>query len=152
MRLAEKKRDKALVGLWHDNISLFMPLTYMNLSGAAVAPFSKRNGILPSQILVFHDELDFPCGKVRFKKGGGEGGHNGLRSISSHLRTQDYWRLRIGVGKPPHKDEGQRYVLQAPLLAEMRTFTEILPPVLAAITEFVTGDKEKAMRELHTSG
>lgn len=122
----------------------------MNLSGAAVRSFSNRRGFSPEQLLILHDELDFPCGKVRFKQGGGEGGHNGLRSISWHLKSRDYWRLRIGIGKSPSKAEGQNYVLQPPAPVEQLEFNKLVRPVAQALLEFVRGDKEEAMHALHS--
>lgn len=96
-------------------IALAVPTTYMNESGLAVRGLVKRFGIEePSAILVVHDELDLPPGTVRIKVGGGLAGHNGLRSIESHLHTTDFLRVRIGVGKPPSSDRGADHVLSRP--------------------------------------
>ena len=121
----------------------------MNICGSVVAAFSKKHGLFPHRLLIIHDELDFPCGKARFKKGGGEGGHNGLRSISAHLKSGDYWRLRIGVGKPPTKEEGRSHVLQSPSLAEWEKLTSLVVPVTNALTDLINGYEGKAMNELH---
>ncbi|MCZ9293715.1 aminoacyl-tRNA hydrolase [Corynebacterium sp. c8Ua_172] len=75
--------------------------TYMNLSGAGIAPVAQKLGIPPERIVVLHDELDLPAGKVRVKLGGNENGHNGLKSLTEHLGTRDYIRVRIGIGRPP---------------------------------------------------
>jgi PTH1 family peptidyl-tRNA hydrolase len=94
-------------------VTLAEPLTYMNLSGDAVGPLVRRHGIEdPEHLVVVHDELDLPLGQVRVKVGGGLAGHNGLRSIKAHLRTTDFVRVRIGVGKPPSKEQGADHVLK----------------------------------------
>jgi PTH1 family peptidyl-tRNA hydrolase len=98
--------------LGDERVVLAFPLTFMNDSGQAVGSLARRYSISdPSRIVIVHDELDLPPGVVRVKAGGGLAGHNGLRSITSHLGTQDFLRVRIGVGKPPHKDLGARHVL-----------------------------------------
>ncbi len=83
------------------DVWLLLPQTYMNLSGEAVGPFARSKGIPPERVLVVHDDLNLPLGKLLFKKGGGDGGHNGLRSISQTLGTKNYPRLRFGIGRPP---------------------------------------------------
>jgi PTH1 family peptidyl-tRNA hydrolase len=104
-RIAETRRGATPV-------ILAVPTTYMNDSGHAVGALARRFGIDdPARIIVCHDELDLPPGTVKVKAGGGLAGHNGLRSISRHLRTDDYLRVRIGVGKPPSKEEGADHVL-----------------------------------------
>jgi PTH1 family peptidyl-tRNA hydrolase len=93
-------------------IVLAFPLTYMNESGQAVRALMKRHGVdEPGWLIVVHDELDLEPGVVRIKVGGGLAGHNGLRSIASHIHSQDFLRVRIGVGKPQSKDRGADHVL-----------------------------------------
>ena len=109
-------RDQATVAdatLRGVRVVLAFPLTYMNESGQAVRPLMKRHGLTdPAQLIVIHDELDLPPGVVRVKAGGGLAGNNGLRSITAHLHTQDYVRVRIGVGRPPGGPErGADWVL-----------------------------------------
>lgn len=108
-------RDQATVAdatLKGVRVVLAFPLTYMNESGQAVRPLMKRHGLAdPTQLIVIHDELDLPPGVVRVKAGGGLAGNNGLRSITAHLHTQDYLRVRIGIGKPPSKEQGAGHVL-----------------------------------------
>ena len=87
------------------------PLTYMNLSGASVQEAAAFYKLPPDAIVAFHDELDLVPGKVRVKKGGGAAGHNGLRSMDRMLGTQDYWRVRLGIGHPGTKDRVLGYVL-----------------------------------------
>ena len=112
-------RDQALVGearfgtgLDAPRVVLAFPITFMNESGQAVSALVRRYQIeSPTRIIVVHDELDLEPGVVKLKAGGGLAGHNGLRSITQHLKTQDYLRVRIGVGKPDHKDVGKHHVL-----------------------------------------
>ena len=102
-----------------------VPLTYMNESGLAVAPLVRRAGIdgadeatgapaVATRLVVVHDELDLPSGRVKVKVGGGTAGNNGLKSIHAHLHTGDYLRVRIGIGKPPGRQPGADYVLKRP--------------------------------------
>ncbi|MDE1906115.1 MAG: aminoacyl-tRNA hydrolase [Rhodospirillales bacterium] len=92
-------------------ILLLKPMTYMNLSGEAVQAAASFYKIAPEQITLFHDELDLAPGKLRVKKGGGNAGHNGLRSTDRHLATPDYWRVRLGIGHPGDKDRVTGHVL-----------------------------------------
>jgi len=108
-------RERALVAevtIAERRCVLAFPTTFMNLSGESVSGLVRRYGITePAQILVIHDELDLAPGMLKVKVGGGLAGHNGLRSITQHLKTQDYVRIRIGVGKPPSKEHGADHVL-----------------------------------------
>ena len=104
--LAAHARD---AGVW-----LLMPQTFMNRSGQAVAALARFYRIPPAEILVVHDELDIPPAHLRLKFGGGLGGHNGLKDITAHLGTQDYWRLRIGIGHPGDRNEVVNFVLKPP--------------------------------------
>ena len=92
-------------------ILLVKPQTYMNESGRSVGAAAKFYKIPADRIVVFHDELDLKPGEVRFKKGGGNAGHNGLKSIQAHLGTPDFWRVRIGIGHPGEKSKVSNYVL-----------------------------------------
>ena len=112
-------RDNSLIGEARfgigpdaERVVLAFPLTYMNESGRAVAALIRRYGIeQPERIIVVQDELDLEPGVLKLKAGGGLAGHNGLRSIAQHLKTQDFLRVRIGVGKPPNKERGASHVL-----------------------------------------
>jgi PTH1 family peptidyl-tRNA hydrolase len=92
-------------------ILLLKPMTYMNLSGESVQEAAAFYKVEPANIAVFHDELDLEPGKIRVKKGGGNAGHNGLRSMDKHLGTPDYWRVRLGIGHPGDKARVTGYVL-----------------------------------------
>ena len=95
-----------------NDLWLLMPQTFMNRSGQSVQALAHFFRIAPAEMLVVHDELDLPPGQMRLKFGGGLGGHNGLKDITSHLGTQDYWRLRIGIGHPGDRDLVTDYVLK----------------------------------------
>ena len=113
-RLKKSRKERALVddvridGL---RMALAVPLTYMNDSGRAVAPLAKHFDVDPSRLVVVHDELDLPPAVLKLKVGGGLAGHNGLRSIKDHLKSDEFVRVRIGVGKPPSKERGADHVL-----------------------------------------
>jgi PTH1 family peptidyl-tRNA hydrolase len=111
----KKGKELALVDevrIDDQRVVLAVPLTYMNESGQSVAPLVRRYGVEPEQLVVVHDELDLPVGAVRLKAGGGLAGHNGLRSIKAHLKTDAFLRIRIGIGKPPGgKEQGADHVL-----------------------------------------
>jgi PTH1 family peptidyl-tRNA hydrolase len=93
-------------------VALAVPLTYMNDSGAAVAALARRYGVEPHQVVIVHDELDLPVAALKVKVGGGLAGHNGLRSVKSHLHSDEFVRVRIGVGKPVSKEHGADHVLK----------------------------------------
>ena len=109
-----KRKERALVDevtIDGRRVALAIPLTYVNDSGHAVGALVRRFGVDPEQLVVVHDELDLPVAELKVKAGGGLAGHNGLRSIVAHLHTQDFQRIRIGVGKPVSKDRGADHVL-----------------------------------------
>ncbi len=109
-----KGKERALVDevrVGGRRLALAIPLTYMNESGAAVGALVRRFGVSPDRLVVVHDELDLPVASLRVKFGGGLAGHNGLRSIKSHLHTDDFARVRIGIGKPVSADRGADHVL-----------------------------------------
>jgi len=109
-----KSKERALVDevrIGDHRVALAVPLTYMNDSGDAVRRLAHRHGVTPEQIVVVHDELDLGVAELRVKSGGGLAGHNGLRSIKSHLHSDAFQRVRIGVGKPTSKEHGADHVL-----------------------------------------
>jgi PTH1 family peptidyl-tRNA hydrolase len=113
--LSVESRFHGLVGHGRQQgVWLLLPQTFMNRSGQAVGALARFHRIPPAEILVVHDELDIPPGQLRLKFGGGLGGHNGLKDITAHLGTQDYWRLRIGIGHPGDRNEVVNYVLKPP--------------------------------------
>lgn len=135
-------RDRALVAevtLAGHRCVLAFPTTFMNLSGESVSSLVRRYGITePQQIVVIHDELDLEPGVLKVKVGGGLAGHNGLKSITQHLKTQDYVRVRIGVGKPPSKEHGANHVLSRIPKAE-RELLDVMVERAADATEAIVG-------------
>jgi PTH1 family peptidyl-tRNA hydrolase len=110
-----KGKERARVDQVHIGsalVALAIPLTYMNDSGLAVSALARRYGVEPEQIVIVQDELDLPVGALKVKNGGGLAGHNGLRSIKSHLHSDAFLRVRIGVGKPVSKEHGVDHVLK----------------------------------------
>ena len=131
-----------------NKIWLLKPSTFMNLSGESLAPLAKYYQIDPKHMLVVHDELDLPPGTSRFKLGGGHGGHNGLRDIFKHY-AKDFWRLRVGVGHPGHKDQVLSFVLNAASKHEQQLIDQSLDIAIDAMQDAYAGDMEAAMRLLH---
>jgi peptidyl-tRNA hydrolase, PTH1 family len=119
LRPGKERAMAAEITLAGKRLALAVPLTYMNLSGESVHRLARRHGIDdPARLVVVHDELDLPPGRVKVKVGGGLAGNNGLKSIVAHLKTQDFVRVRIGIGKPPGRQEGADHVLRKPGKAE----------------------------------
>lgn len=131
-------------GLW-----LVMPQTFMNASGRAVQMLAGFFKIPPEEILVVHDELDFAPGTARLKQGGGIAGHNGLKDISQRLGSHDYWRLRLGVGRPAGKD-GADYVLEKPPAEEREAIEGSIARALEVMPQILAGDLQGAMQKLHS--
>ena len=149
--LRKDPKFKALVGRHEASGTwLLLPQTFMNLSGQPVQMLAGFFKIKPEEILVVHDELDFPPGVARLKQGGGIAGHNGLKDISQRLATHDYWRLRLGVGKPPAGREGADYVLERPPAEEKSAIDAAIDKSLGLLPQLVAGDMQGAMNKLHT--
>lgn len=128
---------------------LLEPMTYMNLSGKAVAALARFFKIAPGEILVAHDELDLPPGQVKLKFGGSHAGHNGLRDIHAQLGSADYWRLRLGIGHPGVKAEVVHYVLRKPSPEHRAAIENGITQSLSALDLMLAGDMERAMMKLH---
>ncbi len=133
-----------------EGLHILMPQTFMNLSGKSVAALMRFYKIPVEAMLVVHDELDLQPGEARLKKGGGHGGHNGLKDIAAQLGTLDFWRLRLGVGHPGHKSEVSDYVLNAPRMDEMGAIEIAVARSLLVLPEILRGDFSAAMLKLHT--
>jgi PTH1 family peptidyl-tRNA hydrolase len=129
---------------------LFIPNTFMNVSGQAVKAIADFYRISPEAILVAHDELDFPPGDIRLKKDGGHGGHNGLRSIIEHLHTTNFLRLRIGIGHPGNRDQVLDYVLSRPSSSDQKQIMDAITHALTVTDNLIQGHWQKAMQQLHT--
>ena len=132
-------------------VALAVPTTFMNDSGLAVQGLARRFGIVePSSIVVVHDELDLPPGTVRVKAGGGLAGHNGLRSLQSHLHTTDFVRVRIGIGKPPSAERGAEHVLNRPPGAVRSALAAAVVTAAETVEHIVDDGVEAAMQWCHS--
>ncbi len=129
---------------------LLEPQTFMNRSGQAVAALAGFYKILPEEILVVHDELDLLPGDARLKKGGGHGGHNGLKDIIAHLGTPDFWRLRLGIGHPGDKSQVADFVLHPAGREEQARIDAAVDNSLPLLPQLLAGDFSAAMLKLHT--
>lgn len=127
-----------------------MPQTYMNLSGKSVGGLARFYKILPAEILVAHDELDFLPGTVKLKQGGGVGGHNGLKDIAAQLGSQDFWRLRIGIGHPGDRDRVSDWVLSSPSPVDRTAIVESIDRAIEVLPMIITGDLTAATMKLHS--
>lgn len=133
------------------DLHLLNPLTFMNRSGGAVAALCQFFKIAPDELLVAHDELDLPPGTARYKKGGGHGGHNGLRDIISALGGDNgFHRLRVGIGHPGEARQVTNYVLGRPGKAEQAAIEAAIEECLATLPQAAAGDWAKAMNRLHS--
>ena len=130
---------------------LLKPTTYMNHSGRSVAALCNFYRIDPSRLLVVYDELDLAPGVMRLKTGGGHGGHNGMRDITSALGSRDFHRLRIGIGHPGHKEAVVAYVLSRPGKADQTAIDQGLGEALRQWDAVQAGELHKAMNALHTA-
>jgi len=149
-----EKTYKALyakVQLKDHTLWLLEPQTFMNLSGQSVSALAHFFKIKPEEILVVHDELDVIPGQAKLKLGGSHAGHNGLRDIHAQLGSDQYWRLRLGIGHPGVKSEVIHWVLKKPSLEQRLAIDECLERSLGAFEDLVTGDMSKATLKIHTS-
>jgi len=144
-------RDKCLVAEVHTDFIHYLlakPMTFVNNSGQAVAPLARRFGVEDlDRIIVVHDELDLLPGVVRVKVGGGLAGHNGLRSITQHLKSQEFVRVRIGVGKPPSKERGGEHVLSKVPATERALLDEAVLRAADAVEIIVKHGVDTAMQQ-----
>lgn len=122
--------------LCHRPVVLAKPRCYMNESGRQVGPLAKFYSIRPADVIVIHDELDIDFGRIRLKTGGGEGGHNGLRSVANALGSRDFQRVRIGIGRPPGRKDPAAFVLE-PFTAAERAEVPTICELAADATELL---------------
>ncbi|HET8701701.1 MAG TPA: aminoacyl-tRNA hydrolase [Nitrococcus sp.] len=130
---------------------LLKPMTYMNHSGLAIGAFVRYYRFAPQSILIAHDEIDLPLGSVRLKQGGGHGGHNGLRDTVNALGTQDFNRLRIGIGHPGHRDDVIGYVLSPPSRDEQEAIDAGIASACDVLPLLVEGEWGRAFQRLHSA-
>ncbi len=146
-RVSDKK-FKARVGrarLCGEDCLLMKPETFMNLSGEAVGPAMGFFKLPTTQVIVVHDELDVPLGRLKMKKGGGHGGHNGLRSLKKHLPDDGFVRLRVGIGRPPPQWDSADYVLSKFNRDEWASVDSVLDEAADAVQAILTDGVAKAM-------
>jgi len=129
---------------------LLKPDTYMNRSGQSLAALARYYRYAPEQILVAHDELDLPPGTVRLKRGGGHGGHNGLRDIMAQYGARDFLRLRIGIGHPGSSDQVTDYVLSRASRDDEALIDEAIDEAVKVVPRILEGELERAMHVLHS--
>ena len=147
-----KQKERSLtdeVNVGGKRMALAVPLTYMNLSGEAVAPLVRRYGVAPTQLVVVQDEMDFELGRLQVKNGGGLAGHNGLKSIVAHLHTQDFVRVRIGIGKPPGSRQGADHVLRRFSKAERAEIDVVLEEAADAVELILAEGVDVAMNRVN---
>jgi peptidyl-tRNA hydrolase, PTH1 family len=150
--LRKDAKFQALVGRHEaSGVWLLLPQNFMNASGRPVQMLASFFKIAPTDILVAHDELDFPAGTVKMKQGGGTGGHNGLKDISARLGVQDYWRLRIGIGHPGDRNAVTEYVLNKPSQDERADIDDAIGRALEVLPLVLAGDTQGAMLKLHSA-
>lgn len=154
--LQRDKNFQALVGkvrIAAHEVWLLQPQTYMNRSGQSVGALCRFYKITPDQVLVVHDELDIAPGLAKLKLGGSSGGHNGLKDITAALGTQDYWRLRIGIGHPRSLNLQQPvadFVLHRPRKEEQNLIDDAIQRSVAIMPLLIEGKFPEAMLQLHT--
>ena len=147
-----KQKERSLtdeVNVGGRRMALAIPLTYMNLSGEAVAPLVRRYGVEPGQLVVVQDEMDFELGRLQVKNGGGLAGHNGLKSIVAHLHSQDFVRIRIGIGKPPGSRQGADHVLRRFSKAERKEIDVTLEEAADAVELILAEGVDVAMNRVN---
>ncbi|MEC7827909.1 MAG: aminoacyl-tRNA hydrolase [Actinomycetota bacterium] len=140
----------AVINHLGNRVVLACPTTFMNLSGEAVASLIRRNGVEDvSCVIVVHDELDLQPGRVKVKQGGSAAGHNGLKSIRQHVGTDDFVRIRIGIGKPPDPQNGRNWVLRRPSSEDRSRLDDAVQIGVDAIEMVLTNGVERAMNDIN---
>lgn len=147
----EKKMQAELADLQLNQYEskLVLPITFMNHSGQSTRLLSQFYRIQPEEILVVHDELDLPAGRIKLKSGGGHGGHNGLKDIISQLGSTQFQRLRIGIGHPGHRDLVHQFVLSKPSTQDRQLIYDAIDRGIAIMPLVFSGDLAKAMNQLN---
>jgi len=136
-----------LVRFGDDDLVLVKPQTYMNLSGKAIAKLASAYEADPADIVIVHDDLDLPEESVRVKRGGGHGGHNGLRSLAESLGTGDFPRVRLGIGRPPGRQDPADFVLEPMRKDTTEKLAEMVPHAAQAVLHVLEHGVDSAMRE-----
>jgi PTH1 family peptidyl-tRNA hydrolase len=149
--MAEVAETRLGYGLEAPQLVLAKPLTYMNLAGGPVTALSNFYKVPSAQIIAVHDELDIPYGQLRLKVSGGEGGHNGLRSMSASMSTKDYVRLRFGIGRPPGRQDPADFVLSDFSPTERKELEFLVDRAADAIEAVVVKGLAPAQQIYHTA-
>jgi PTH1 family peptidyl-tRNA hydrolase len=149
--VAEVAEGRLGVGVDAPRLVLAKPMTYMNLSGGPVAGLAQFYKVPADQIIAIHDELDIPYGQLRLKIGGGEGGHNGLRSMSRSLGTRDYVRARFGIGRPPGRQDPADYVLSDFSSVERKELDFLVDRAADAVEMVMLRGLEAAQNQYHAA-
>ena len=142
--------ESAITQIDTSSVRVLRPRTFMNQSGQSVVPMMRYFNIQPTSVLVVHDDLDLDPGVVRLKKGGGHGGHNGLRDLINHMGSRDFFRLRLGIGHPGNSDEVTDYVLHKPLPEQRLAILGAITRSVGLIDSIISGDHAKVMNNLHS--
>jgi PTH1 family peptidyl-tRNA hydrolase len=149
--VAEVAQARLGVGIDAPGLVLVKPLTYMNLSGGPVAALANFYKVPPAQIIAVYDELDLPYGTLRIKIGGGEGGHNGARSISQSLATKEYHRVRFGIGRPPGRQDPADYVLSDFNVTERKELDFLVDRAADIVESIITHGLEHTQNTFHAA-
>ncbi|WP_026548677.1 aminoacyl-tRNA hydrolase [Arthrobacter sp. Br18] len=148
---AQAVASEGRMGPGGPRLVLAKPLTYMNLTGGPVAALARFHDVAPDHVIAVHDEIDVPFNTVRLKFGGGEGGHNGLRDISRALGTKDYYRVRVGVGRPPGRQDAADHVLKNFGTAEMKDLAFLLEDAADAVEALILEGLASAQQKFHSA-
>jgi len=151
LRFSAAPRFRAEIATWErpeGKVLLLKPQTFMNDSGESLAPLSRYYDVQSENIIVVYDDLDLPSGKLRIKKGGGHGGHNGLRSLNQHLDHANYTRIRIGIGRPPHGNIVD-WVLGRACEDDRADETRIFHALEAELATILAGQTDTAANRIH---
>jgi PTH1 family peptidyl-tRNA hydrolase len=156
-RIAEEAARKLAVPLGEDRwnavlgrsgqVAIVLPQTFMNLSGESVGQAARFWKVDPQDVVVAHDDMDLEFGRIQVKQGGGDGGHNGLRSLNQHLGTKEYVRVRFGVGRPPPEWEGADWVLGRFSLEEEAALKDLIPKAAEAAVAVLQDGAVPAMNK-----
>lgn len=147
-----KDRDVRYAGpfiMGEGRVYLVEPMTFMNLSGQAIAPFLLSKGLPVAGLIVVHDDLDLPFGEIRFRFGGGTAGHKGLESIVRNLQTAEFYRVRVGIGKPEEKGAVVHYVLEPFRSSELSKLPELIQYVHIGLRQLIEEGLAKAQESFH---
>jgi len=139
------------VALWDNPVLLCKPQTYMNCSGTAVGQVVRFHGLAPGQVVVIHDDLDLPFGRLRIVTDRGAGGHNGIKSLIDHLGTKDFPRIRVGVGRPPGEQPASDYVLARFSRDEQRDLPVLFGRIEEAVRLILNDGVTRAMNAINVS-